>query len=330
MNGEYCTLAINHAVEIIACYKIGFTPKIMQIIKAHNLACPIDGLLLDVHEKQLVCENGHVFDIARQRYVNLLPVQHKRSKHPGDSKEMVVARTQFLSSGLYEPIAKQLADITFAQMSDLLGTEKGEICLLDAGCGEGYYLDFIFNAIQEKESKRALSFIGLDISKPAISEAARRNKQISWIVGTNRQPPIDNASVDIILCVFGFQSFEGFNKILKPGGKVILVEPGPDHLMELRAIIYPEVRKSDPQDLSYLEETGFSMTDSQQLQFKTGSINNEQINNLLIMTPHLYRATKEGREAASHLQKLELTVDVVFRVLKKNNNLIFGDDVIRQ
>jgi hypothetical protein len=35
------------------------------------------------------------------------------------------------------------------------------------------------------------------------------------------------------------------------------------------------------------------------------------------MTPHLYRATKEGKETAGDLQKLDLTVDVVFRVLEK-------------
>ena len=79
----------------------------MNIIKAHNLACPIDGARLEVHEKQLICENGHVFDIARQGYVNLLPVQHKRSKQPGDSKAMVLARTHFLNSGIYEAIANK-------------------------------------------------------------------------------------------------------------------------------------------------------------------------------------------------------------------------------
>ena len=83
----------------------------MNIIKAHNLACPIDGLQLEPHEKQLVCENGHVFDIARQGYVNLLPVQHKRTKHPGDSKAMVLARTQFLNSGIYKHIAKKLTEL---------------------------------------------------------------------------------------------------------------------------------------------------------------------------------------------------------------------------
>jgi 23S rRNA (guanine745-N1)-methyltransferase len=284
----------------------------MNIVKAHNLACPVDGGRLDVRGKQIVCENGHVFDIARQGYVNLLPVQHKRSKQPGDSREMVSARAQFLNSGVYEPIARKLTEITFAQITDSI-----ETCILDAGCGEGYYFDAIFNDLKNRNACNDLSFIGLDISKAAIAESARRNRQITWIVGTNRQPPVESTSVDIVLCVFGFQSFEGFHKILKSGGKVILVEPGPDHLKELREIIYTEVRKSEPPDLSCVEGMGFSMLDRQSLQFKTGAINNEQINNLLVMTPHFYRATKEGREAAGKLEKLVLTVDVVFRILEK-------------
>jgi 23S rRNA (guanine745-N1)-methyltransferase len=225
---------------------------------------------------------------------------------------MVSARAQFLNSGVYEPIARKLTEITFAQITDSI-----ETCILDAGCGEGYYFDAIFNDLKNRNACNDLSFIGLDISKAAIAESARRNRQITWIVGTNRQPPVESTSVDIVLCVFGFQSFEGFHKILKSGGKVILVEPGPDHLKELREIIYTEVRKSEPPDLSCVEGMGFSMLDRQSLQFKTGAINNEQINNLLVMTPHFYRATKEGREAAGKLEKLVITVDVVFRILEK-------------
>ena len=289
----------------------------MNIIKAHNLACPIDGKRLESREKQLVCENGHSFDVARQGYVNLLPVQHKRTKDPGDSKEMVLARAHFLNSGVYQTIANTLAELSTALIKNDANTESNETCFMDAGCGEGYYFDSLFNTLKSKDGNRNLSFIGLDISKPAIAEAAKRNKQISWVVGTNRQPPVADNSVDIIICVFGFQSFEGFNKCLKPGGKIILVEPGLNHLKELREIIYKEVKKTDPQDLSFVEEMGFSVVDTQLLQFKTCEINNEQIHNLLIMTPHFYRATKEGREAASKLQKLELTVDVVFRTLEK-------------
>lgn len=289
----------------------------MRISKAQNLACPIDGVSLALREKQLVCENGHAFDIARQGYVNLLPVQHKRSRQPGDSKEMVLARTQFLNSGVYEPVAHRLANITSALISAISLRDDEPCCLMDAGCGDGYYLDAVFGTLRNKEDDRDLTFIGLDISKPAIVESTKRNKHITWIVGTNRQPPVCDASVDIIVCVFGFHSFEGFHKILKAGGKIVLVEPGSDHLKELREKIYTEVRKSDPTDLSYLQEMGLSMIDSQSLQYQTGAINNEQINNLLLMTPHFYRANKEGREAAVHLQKLDLTVDVVFRTLVK-------------
>ncbi len=291
---------------------ISFLYSVMNSIKADNLACPMDGERLTLNDKQLVCQNGHGFDLARQGYVNLLPVQHKRSKQPGDSKKMVLARAEFLNSGLYQPIADKLAEIA----SSLI-TDDNETCLMDAGCGEGYYFDYVFNYLKGKKSANDLSFIGLDISKAAITESTKRNKQITWAVGTNRQPPIYHASVDIILCVFGFKSFAGFTKVLKPGGKIVLVEPGADHLKELREIIYSEVKKSDPQDLAHLKDKGFTMVDSQQLQFKTSVIGNKQINNLLIMTPHFYRATKEGRAAASRLQKLDLTVDIVFRTLAK-------------
>ena len=286
----------------------------MNVIKAHNLACPLDGARLEFHGKQLNCENGHVFDIARQGYVNLLPVQHKRSRQPGDSKEMVAARSEFLNSGVYEPVADKFAETVFAQLPD-----DKETCFMDAGCGEGYYLDYVFNYLKEKDGCGDLSFIGLDISKDAIVAAAKRNKQITWLVGTNRQPPLEPASVDIITCVFGFQSFEGFDKILRPGGRVVLVEPGADHLKELRELIYADIRKTDPPGISSAEEAGYVVRERQLLQFKTTEIDNRKINDLLLMTPHFYRASKAGREAACKLRKLELTVDIVFTVLEKSS-----------
>lgn len=284
----------------------------MNIVKAHNLACPLDGMRLESRDKQLVCGKGHTFDVARQGYVNLLPVQHKRSRHPGDSKEMVAARARFLGSGCYAPVANKLAEIAAAQICGDVAA-----CFLDAGCGEGYYLDYVLDSLKHKTGTNELSFIGLDISRAAIAQAAKRNRQITWIVGTNRRPPVEAASVDAIFCVFGYQSFEGFHGILKPGGKVVLVEPGPDHLQELRKIIYPEVRKSGPPDLADAEESGFSLRDRRRLVFRTGLMGHEQLGNLLAMTPHFYRATREGREAAASLQELDVTVDVVFRTLEK-------------
>ena len=57
----------------------------------------------------LACSNRHSFDRARQGYYNLLPVQHKNSRDPGDNQAMVEARRRFLDGGHYAPLARRLA-----------------------------------------------------------------------------------------------------------------------------------------------------------------------------------------------------------------------------
>ncbi|MEW6648323.1 MAG: putative RNA methyltransferase [Pseudomonadota bacterium] len=279
--------------------------------EAANLACPLDGLPLVLRERQLCCAGGHSFDIARQGYVNLLPVQNKKSREPGDSAEMVEARRRFLDAGLYRPIAERLTAVVPQFMP------AAEPCIVDAGCGEGYYLDQLSRTLAT--SRRNAILIGLDIAKPAIVAACRRNRQITWLVASNNNPAVMPHTVDMVLCMFGFPVYPAFASILKPGGRLLLVDAGPDHLLELRNVIYPEVRKSPPPPLDKAAEFGFTLIDSQSLNYTPPELNREQIADLLLMTPHLYRATRAGKEAAARLHSLHLTVDVVFRVLEKTN-----------
>jgi len=297
---------------VLYIYDKKYKERTLKILKAVNLACPIDGTHLTTRDKQLVCSNGHTFDVARQGYINLLPVQQKRSKHPGDSKMMVLARGQFLNAGYYQAIAQAIAETLSALIPD-----EGEFNVLDAGCGEGYYFDYLLNHLSKVGQNYSLSLIGLDISKEAITQSSKRNKQITWLVGTNRQPPVQDASIDIILCVFGFVSYEGFLKVLKPGGKIILVDPGPEHLQELRKIIYQKQKETGERDTFEIKTDDFSIVETRHCYFKTGDIGNEDIKNLLTMTPHLFRASKEGKDAANELQTLDLTIDVVIRTISK-------------
>ena len=94
-----------------------------------ELICPICGEALCREDRQYRCEKRHSFDIARQGYVNLLPVQQKRSLHPGDTREQVLSRRAFLDAGYYSPIAETLCETALE-----LGA-TGPI--LDIGCGEG-------------------------------------------------------------------------------------------------------------------------------------------------------------------------------------------------
>ncbi len=285
----------------------------MNIRKANNLACPLDGLPLTISEKQLVCSSGHSFDVARQGYVNLLPVQQKRSKHPGDSHEMIEARAAFLNTEIYAPIAGMLNDISF----DLIVNNKLEdICILDAGCGEGYYLENLLCYLEQKSIRQNVSFMGLDISKPAILAAAKRSKKMTWLVASNKKPPVLPGTVDIIFCLFGFPVYDRFRTLLKPGGHIVLVEAGVEHLIELRNIIYPVVNKSAPPDLSQAEAAGFSLCHQSDVTYLSKNMSKSQITNLLGMTPHLYRASQEGKQMIHQLDTIDMTVDVIFRVLE--------------
>lgn len=68
-----------------------------------ELICPLCGEMLKKTEKSLICPNRHSFDIARQGYVHLLPVQSKHSSSPGDTREQVVSRRRFLEGDTTPP-----------------------------------------------------------------------------------------------------------------------------------------------------------------------------------------------------------------------------------
>ena len=105
------------------------------IIPFPALACPLDKSPLENQGASWRCAAGHSFDIASQGYIHLLPVQNKRSRDPGDSKEMIAARRRFREAGVYQPIAQAVAEATLTGLSP--ASTPG---CLDAGCGEGYYL----------------------------------------------------------------------------------------------------------------------------------------------------------------------------------------------
>jgi len=270
------------------------------------LACPLDGQLLALVDNAWCCAAGHSFDIARQGYVNLLPVQQKRSQDPGDSKAMVAARQRFLAAGHYQPIAETISRYVSAWADNQLSGANSFSCL-DAGCGEGYYLRQLASRVPAD-----LALIGLDISKWAVMAAARQdNKHLPfsrWVVGSNAHLPVQPAALDAVLCMFGFPVYGEFARVLKSGGVLLQVEAGPQHLRELREVIYPQLKPERsaalkaPEGFAYLGEETFS--------YPIGLEGQEAIADLLTMTPHLYRASAEGRARAAALDQLALTVDV--------------------
>ncbi|MDX1558594.1 MAG: methyltransferase domain-containing protein [Marinobacter sp.] len=271
------------------------------------LACPLDGCPLTHSEKSWRCENGHSFDVARQGYVHLLPVQKKRTLDPGDSKEMVAARQRFLNAGFYTKIAEAVSE---KALQSLPGEGTGSV--LDAGSGEGFYLRHLASHAGDKD----LATIGVDISKWAVLAAAKQDKHTRWVVGSNANLPVLPESLDLVLCLFGFPVYSEFARVLKTGGQVLQVDAGADHLRELREIIYPELKAPGEKGIAAPE--GFRQLDSSVVRFALNLPDQESIADLLAMTPHLYRATSEGLEKAAALDSLAVTVDVALKRLEKS------------
>jgi 23S rRNA (guanine745-N1)-methyltransferase len=272
----------------------------MSIIPFQALACPLDGTPLRCSGSAWRCASGHSFDIASQGYTHLLPVQNKRSRDPGDSKEMVAARRRFLMAGFYQPIADAVSRAVLAD----LPTDASSSCL-DAGCGEGYYLRQLAAAVADEQT---LALLGLDISKWAVLSAAKQDKRATWVVGSNANLPVLSGTLDRVLCMFGFPVYPEFARVLKPGGRLVQVDAGPDHLRELREIIYPSLKPERPAELH--TPAGFSRLPTETLRFRIELTGAGQIADLLVMTPHLYRASAEGRDRAAALTALSLSVQV--------------------
>ena len=265
-----------------------------------QVLCPVCGKALQTEEKNWHCDAGHSFDVARQGYVNLLTVDKKHSLHPGDTREQVAARKVFLDAEHYAPIADTLAEILAAEQPETL---------LDAGCGEGYYLT--------KAAPEGCRCWGVDISKDAVRYAAVRNKSVRWFVGTAAHLPFAERSFDCILSMFALTAAEEFHRVLKPGGLFVQVTAHPEHLLGLKSIIYPEILVKEKETDHSL--SGFALEEEKLLSFDFTLTGTEMVQHLLSMTPHFWRISKDGALRAAETTELHDTAKVIFRLYRKEN-----------
>jgi 23S rRNA (guanine745-N1)-methyltransferase len=187
------------------------------------LLCPVRDCHqpLHCHERSLACEQGHSFDIAKSGYINLLQPQDKKAKNPGDSKDAALARRRLHERGTTEPLLQGLSELLAASASDVV---------LDAGCGDGFYLGSLAQRI-------GFAAHGVDLSIPAIDAAARKYKTCEWVVANaDRFLPYSEASFSRVMSITARMNPPEFRRVLREDGRLLVAIPAPDDLIELRGI----------------------------------------------------------------------------------------------
>ncbi|HEM3641806.1 TPA: methyltransferase domain-containing protein [Streptococcus suis] len=197
-------------------------------------ACPHCGQALGLDQSSLRCPNLHTFDIAKQGYVNLAPQVKQSANYHKSSFEN---RQAFLEAGYYDHLYEALEGKI---------AELGLQSVLDIGCGEGFYS-------RKLAEKMDLDILAFDISKDSILLAAKtdRTKSAKWFVGDLTKLPIQDRTIDGILDIFSPANYQEFARVLKAGGSILKLVPGPNHLRELRHLAKDQLRKEayDNQDI---------------------------------------------------------------------------------
>lgn len=254
--------------------------------------CPVCKANLTETEKSFVCPNNHNFDKAKQGYVNLL-MSNKQGNH-GDDKLMVKSRQFFLEKDHYAPMK--------IAVNEILGTGG---TVLDAGCGEGYYSSLF---------AQNNTLYGIDISKEALKIAARKAPFAKFAVASIYELPFENESFDTCINIFAPDSPTEYLRILKPKGRLIMVTPMENHLMELKSAVYEQPYKNQYVDPA---RNGFAVKSSQEIKYTITLESTEEITSLFKMTPYYYNTSKSDIEKLDRLEFLTTRVEFLITEYEK-------------
>lgn len=221
---------------------------------------------------------------------------------------MVKARTDFLDRDYYQPLAKKTAEV----MGGLLENVK-QPYIIDSGCGEGFYTVNYAKALPKAK------FYGIDISKAAVAHCMTRIHcenitNCEFAVASSFQLPFIDKFADLIVCTFAPVSNDEYARVLKDGGKLVVVSPSPRHLFELKEVLYEKPYENKPNVYGLNK---FDESEEMIFEYPVVLESQEDIFNLFTMTPYYYKTSAEAVEKLKKVNRLELTCGFSIRTFTK-------------
>lgn len=228
-----------------ATTKIAAVSQNFAAIQEH-LSCPLCRQPLKLQNNSFCCPQGHCYDLSAQNYLNLAP--QKKQNTSLYTTELFKARRQIFEAGLYDPLTEKILTISQAALKT---TSAQQPMLLDAGCGEGFFASKLYQQID------SLTVCALDLAKNAVQLAAKgpvRTGLCCLIADLANLPLLDN-TMDILLNLLSPANYQEFVRVLKPGGLLIKIMPGPAYLKEVRQALHiPAPERAERQALDLWQQ----------------------------------------------------------------------------
>lgn len=268
------------------------------------LRCPVCGGELSLAGRALRCAAGHSFDVARQGYVNLLTGRPRAAT--GDTAAMLAARDTFLGAGHFEPLESALAEVAAAA--------PGDGCVVDLGAGNGRKLARVLEALPPRPG------LALDVSPHALRRAARAHPRIG-AVGCDiwAALPVRDEAAGLILNVFAPRNGPEIERIIVPGGRLLVITPTTRHLEQIAGPLgLLSVDERKPERLARELGGRLAALSSEELEWEL-SLGREGLEALVMMGPNAFHtnpAELRGRMEALP-ERIEVRASVSMSVWER-------------
>ena len=143
--------------------------------------------------------------------------------------------------------------------------------------------------------------------------AAKALPTAQYAVASSFGQPVRTGWADLLLNCFSPFAQEEFLRVLRPGGRMIYVVPGAEHLYQMKAVLYEKPYKNPVQQIAY---EGFKAIGEREVSGRI-TVPHGQLEALFAMTPYYWKTPRGGAERLAALPELETEISFRFLVFEK-------------
>ncbi|MBV9231785.1 MAG: methyltransferase domain-containing protein, partial [Chloroflexi bacterium] len=220
----------------------------------------------------------------------------------------------------YRPLSDAINELVYGCLREQQGaSDEAETAnILDAGCGEGYYAGRLQHYLSAQQAPVSCWSIGIDISKEAVRMAAKRYKDALFVVANlkERLVLVDEA-IDVLLNIFAPRNAAEFARVIAPKGLLLVVIPGPSHLLQLRSKLkLLSIEENKQQHVVGQFAGWFELVNARSIAYEL-HLRRDEIGQAVMMTPNYWHLSDEMRKAMEVMEEIGTEAEFVCMAFRR-------------